>query len=95
MVRIIGGPTALIDTLAGRVGDANIRTSAPVTELSEDGQKRVSVHIGAAGKDRASGRDGCLIAFRYPVPGQQFVDPVDFVILETGEDIGEVSFGIP
>jgi monoamine oxidase len=47
MERIVGGPTVLIDTLAGRVGDANIRRSTPVTGIFEDGSKHVSVHIGS------------------------------------------------
>ena len=37
MVRIVGGPTTLIDTLAERLGSSNIRTGAVVAELSEDG----------------------------------------------------------
>ncbi|NRB18742.1 MAG: FAD-dependent oxidoreductase [Rhodobacteraceae bacterium] len=47
MARIDGGPTVLIETLARRVGDANIRTSTPVTGIFEDGPKHVSVHIGS------------------------------------------------
>jgi len=35
-----------------------------------------------------------MIAFRYPIPEPQFVDTVGFVIMETGEDFGEVLFGI-
>ncbi len=45
MVRIVGGPTALIDTLARRIGAANIRTSAPVTQVSDDGPKGIAVHL--------------------------------------------------
>ncbi len=47
MVRIIGGPTTLTDTLANRVGQINIRTSAPVTEVSEDGPEHMAVHLGS------------------------------------------------
>tara|TARA_R110002049_G_scaffold44333_4_gene129926 strand:+ start:299 stop:1369 length:1071 start_codon:yes stop_codon:yes gene_type:complete len=45
MVRIAGGPTALIDILANRIGQENIRTSAPVTEVSEDGPGQMAVHL--------------------------------------------------
>ena len=47
MVRIAGGPSTLIDTLANRIGQINIRTSAPVTEVSEDGPDHMSVHLGS------------------------------------------------
>lgn len=47
MVRIGGGPTALMDALANRIGDANIRTSTPVTGVCEDGSKQVAVHLGS------------------------------------------------
>jgi len=47
MVRIIGGPTAMIDTLANRIGNANIRTSAPVAGVSEDGPNHMAVHLGS------------------------------------------------
>ena len=47
MVRIAGGPSTLIDTLAGRVGQTNIRKSAPVTEVSEDGPDHMAVHLGS------------------------------------------------
>jgi monoamine oxidase len=47
MVRIAGGPSTLIDTLANRVGQINIRTSAPVTEVSQDGPKHMAVHLGS------------------------------------------------
>ena len=47
MVRIVGGPTALINTLANRIGSANIRTSAPVTGVFEDGPKHMAVHLGS------------------------------------------------
>lgn len=45
MLRIVGGPTALIDALAARVGPANIRTSSSVTGFSEDSSEHVSVHF--------------------------------------------------
>lgn len=45
MVRIVGGPTALIDTLGNRIGSKNIRTSAPATGVSEDGPKHMAVHL--------------------------------------------------
>jgi monoamine oxidase len=47
MVLIIGGPTAMIDTLANRIGSANIRTSTPVAGVSEDGPNHMSVHLGS------------------------------------------------
>ncbi len=46
MVRIAGGPTTLIDTLANRVGHINIRMSAQVTEVSEQGPDHIAVHLG-------------------------------------------------
>ena len=45
MVRIVGGPTTLIDTLAERLGSSNIRTSAVVAELSEDGPERMNIRL--------------------------------------------------
>ena len=45
MVRILGGPTAFIDALSERIGDARIRTSTPVTGIFEDGRKDVSIHL--------------------------------------------------
>ena len=45
MLRIVGGPTALIDALATQIGDANIRTSAPVAGVSDDGPRRMAVHL--------------------------------------------------
>lgn len=53
MVRIVGGPMALIDTLANRIGAANIRTSAPVTEVSEDGPEHVAVHLASGDSIKA------------------------------------------
>jgi monoamine oxidase len=47
MVRIVGGPTALIETLANRVDKANIRTSTPVAGVSEDGPKHMAVRLGS------------------------------------------------
>jgi monoamine oxidase len=47
MVRIVGGPMALIDTLANRFGSATIQTFAQVTEISEDGPSHVAVHLGS------------------------------------------------
>jgi monoamine oxidase len=45
MVRIVGGPTALIEALADRIGDANIRTTASVTGISEVGEKQIAVQL--------------------------------------------------
>jgi len=45
MVRIVGGPTTLIDTLAERLGSSNIRTGALVTEISEDGPERITIRL--------------------------------------------------
>jgi len=45
MVRIVGGPTALIDALASRIGEENIRTSTSVTRVSNDGPKHMAVHL--------------------------------------------------
>jgi monoamine oxidase len=45
MRRISGGPSALIDRLAARIGMANIRTSAPVREIGPDGPDRVAVRL--------------------------------------------------
>ena len=47
MVRIVGGPTALIEALANRIGDARIRTSVPVTGISEVGEKQIAVQLGS------------------------------------------------
>ncbi len=47
MVRIVGGPTALIEALANRIGDANIRTSVSVTGISEVGEKQIAVQLGS------------------------------------------------
>ena len=35
-----------------------------------------------------------MIVFRHPVPGQEFMDLVDFAILDAAEDIGETGFWI-
>lgn len=43
--------------------------------------------------DRYSGC-GCLICDGFPVPRHQLVDAVDLVIMDTGEDVGEVGLGI-
>lgn len=45
MVRPVGGPTALIDALAGQLGIDRVRTSAPVTGVIEDGSGRIAVHL--------------------------------------------------
>lgn len=45
MVRIVGGPTALIDALAKRIGETNIRTSALVTGISEVGENQIAVQL--------------------------------------------------
>jgi monoamine oxidase len=47
MVRIEGGPSALIDTLCHRIGPRNIRTLASVTEVSESGPDHMAVHLGS------------------------------------------------
>ncbi|MFT7370457.1 MAG: monoamine oxidase [Octadecabacter sp.] len=47
MVRIVGGPTALIEALANRIGDANIRTSVSVVGISEVGGKQIAVQLGS------------------------------------------------
>ena len=47
MVRLAGGPTALIDALAKQIGLNNIRCSTPVTGLFEYGPKRISVQLGS------------------------------------------------
>ena len=47
MVRLAGGPTALIDALAKQIGLNNIRCSTSVTGLFEDGPKRISVQLGS------------------------------------------------
>lgn len=44
-------------------------------------------------KGRHSGSGG-LISDRFPVPRQQLVDPVDLVIVDAVEDIGEVGWRI-
>lgn len=43
MVRMIGGPSALIDALADSIGFANIRVSAKAVEISEQGKPHTSV----------------------------------------------------
>lgn len=45
MVRIAGGPSAFIDALANIIGDAHIRTSAPVTGVSEVGPRGMLVRL--------------------------------------------------
>ena len=45
MVRIVGGPTTLIDTFAARLGSNTIRTGAVAIGLSEDGPKRMHIHL--------------------------------------------------
>ena len=34
------------------------------------------------------------MAFRLPSPWQQLVDPVDVMIGDAGQDVGEIGFGI-
>jgi monoamine oxidase len=46
MVRIVGGPTVLIEALANRIGHASIRTSVSVTGISEVG-KKIAVQLGS------------------------------------------------
>jgi monoamine oxidase len=43
MVRIVGGPTTLIDTLSERLGSSTIRTGAVVAELCVDGPERINM----------------------------------------------------
>ena len=45
MVRVAGGPTALIETLAKRVGSTNIRTNALVVEVCENGPDSVTIRL--------------------------------------------------
>ena len=45
MVRIVGGSTTLIDTLAERLGSSNIRTGAVVAELCEEGQECINIRL--------------------------------------------------
>ncbi|SLN74546.1 Putrescine oxidase [Roseovarius albus] len=45
IARIVGGPTALIDALAERIGVDKIRTSSPVTGVFEDSSDRISVRL--------------------------------------------------
>jgi monoamine oxidase len=47
MVRIVGGPSAIVDQLAERIDPATLRTSTPVTGLFEDGSQGVIVRLGA------------------------------------------------
>jgi monoamine oxidase len=47
MVRIVGGPTALVDGLAGRIDPASLRISTPATGIYEDGSEGVSVRLGS------------------------------------------------
>jgi len=53
MVRIIGGPTSLIDALTDRLGTANIRTSATVTGIFEDGPRHMAVRLSSGETVRA------------------------------------------
>lgn len=45
MLRVVGGPTALIDALAAHVGQVNIRPNAPAARVCADGPDRVSVAL--------------------------------------------------
>ena len=45
MVRIVGGPTTLIDTLSERLGSSTIRTGAVVAELCVDGPERINIRL--------------------------------------------------
>lgn len=47
MVRIVGGPSALVDALAKRIDPASLRTATPATGLFEDGPERVGVRLGS------------------------------------------------
>lgn len=49
MMRIVGGPTTLIETLANKIGQVNIQTSTTVTEIAEDGPEHIAVRL-ASGK---------------------------------------------
>jgi len=44
-----------------------------------------------------AGKSGCLISMRLkrsPVPGQEFVEPVDRVLGDTGQDVGQPGLRI-
>ncbi len=45
MVRIVGGPSAMIDALAKRVDASNIRLGTSVSGISNDGPGPISVHL--------------------------------------------------
>ncbi|MBM1218621.1 FAD-dependent oxidoreductase [Ponticoccus sp. SC2-23] len=45
MVRIVGGPSAIIDRLARRLDPARLRVATAVTGLVEDGSKAVRIHL--------------------------------------------------
>ena len=45
MTRILGGPTALIETLCARVGSNNIRTNSLVTEVCEHEADKVAIRL--------------------------------------------------
>ena len=46
MVRIVGGPSAFIETLCKRLDATSVRTSAAVTGIRADGLERVSISLG-------------------------------------------------
>ena len=49
--------------------------------------------LGASSEDCGSG--GLVeLAQRSPVPWQQFVDAIDRMIGDAGEDVGEIGFGV-
>jgi monoamine oxidase len=47
MVRIVGGPSSIVDALAKRIDPAKLRTSTPATGLFADGPQRVGVRLGS------------------------------------------------
>ena len=47
MVRIVGGPSALVDTMSKGIDPASIRLSTPVKRVLEDGSGRVGIHLGS------------------------------------------------
>ncbi|WP_146348168.1 flavin monoamine oxidase family protein [Phaeobacter marinintestinus] len=53
IVRIVGGPSALIDALVTRIGHANIRTSAPVSAIIKDGDQNIVVRLASGEAIRA------------------------------------------
>ena len=62
MVCIVGGPTALIETLAERVGSASIRTNALVVEVCKNGPDSVTIRLDAG--ETISAHRGSIWQFR-------------------------------